>query len=72
MPPRKNGGPKYPWREMKVGEMFFVPDGEERALTESRVHAATSKRNQEHRETRFAVRHFVKAGVSGFGVWRVS
>lgn len=62
--PGKGGGRKtiYPWRQMEVGDSFFVPDRTIRSFSGSAA---------QHRPRRFSMRTVVENGVSGIRIWRV-
>lgn len=57
---------KYPWKQMKVGDSFFVA-----GMTSGRLGArarAYSARNKED----FVARNVIENGVEGCRVWRVA
>lgn len=63
---RGQGAPKYPWREMEIGDSFFVSDRHRRSIS-----AAASSARQ-HRGHQFATRSVTENGVDGIRVWRVA
>ena len=58
--------PLYPWREMDVGDSFFVPEAKTPRITGNA--AGVAKRTG----FKFSVRAVTENGVKGVRVWRVS
>lgn len=57
--------PKYPWREMKVGDSFFVPGALVRTIHPA-AHAASKRTG-----FKFTCRTISEAQGSGVRVWRI-
>ena len=57
------GNAKYPWREMKPGDSFFVPvgNGAQKGMSVNAKNAGI----------KVATRTVVENGVKGFRVWRI-
>ena len=67
-PPCRGAAAKYPWREMEVGESFFVEaSAKDAVVIRSRVRSAGYSQRLAH-GTRFTVRT-VEGGVR---VWRIA
>jgi len=54
---------KYPWREMKVGDSFFVPDS---AISTNFHNLARSS------GIKISARKVEQDGVAGYRVWRIA
>ena len=69
LPPRKaNAHSKYPWREMKPGDSFFVPHATHKWFTGG----ISNSRRKLGKHVKFAQRSVVEHGVNGIRIWRVS
>lgn len=66
--PAKKGGrpPRYPWRDLAVGDSFFIPA----ALRP--VVASASRNNARRNGGRFRVLTMVENGIKGVRVWRIA
>ena len=63
--PRMGAVPKYPWREMNIGEYFFVP--------------RTDYKNENYRpkpnaalNMKIATRKRCENGITGIKIWRIA
>lgn len=69
------GYDRYPWRDMKVGDMFFVPTPDEMHVSvhQSSVCSATRivRRQADMKGREFTTRQIEQNGKRGIGVWRV-
>lgn len=63
--PRGGGARKYPFRELEVGDSFFIPGKTRQQLKASISNASCDCR-------RFVTRGVVEHGVKGLRVWRVA
>ena len=61
---------KYPWATMEVGDMFFVPFGNERMEVTERMAGIVGARNKRGNE-KYSRRVTIQDGVEGLGVWRI-
>lgn len=69
IPPRRQGGgrpPKYPIREMEVGDSFFVPKSRKSAGGSVQAYA-----NRILGKGATTVRNAIENGVEGFRIWRI-
>lgn len=66
--PKRGGGrpPVYPWRDLGVGDSFFIPGAQHGSISGS-LHNATKRLGM-----RFVVRQEMKDGELGLRVYRKS
>jgi len=63
--PRMGGVSKYPWREMNVGEYFFVPRTDFKS---------ENYRPKPHKDLgiKIATRKLCENGITGVAIWRIA
>ena len=61
---RGGGRPKYPFREMGIGDSFFV------AGKSTAKFNAVTQHHKKHHGLKFAIRTVTENGVKGVRVWR--
>ena len=62
LPAPHRGRPKYPFRDMELGDSFFAP-----GATVISLHGCARR----HRPKRFTCRTLVENGIPGVRVWRI-
>ena len=62
----KHGNAKYPWREMEVGDSFFVSTVSMGALSAQGQQAGLRLNRK------FKTKTFIENGVKGVRVWRIA
>ena len=62
--PNTKGVGKYPWREMKIGDSFFIPYAD---TNYSQVNSAPSYFSRRNPEYKFTVRKV----EGGYRIWRI-
>lgn len=65
LPESRRGRLVYPWRDMDIGDSFFVPNGDQ-----SGISAAARTYGKRHR-VKFALRSVTEKGVKGVRAWRI-
>jgi len=72
IPARRGGGPpnKYPWRDMEVGDSFFVPaNGKSRNALMRALTSSTQSKSLARDGLKFTAR--TDAEANGVRVWRI-
>ncbi len=74
LPEKKTANDKYPFKDMKVGDSFFVPGADTvPAILRGRLYASCSNRRQASGKTeRFSVRIETNGHGEGVRVWRTA
>ena len=57
---------KYPWKEMQIGQSFFVPG--DIAKTKNTLASSATR----YKPTKFVLRAAEKDGLTGIRVWRIA
>ena len=65
---RRPGGCKYPLKDMKISDSFFVPNCKSHSVSST----VSSYKRRYFPDRRFIVRTVIEDGVSGVRVWRIS
>ncbi len=68
LPPsrRTRGASKYPWKLMRVGQSFFVPEDDAKNF-----YSNVNQANKNYSPLRYQARAAEKDGIRGVRVWRV-
>jgi hypothetical protein len=64
VPPRKGREPNVPFRELGIGQSFFVPYPQDKRLNPTYWRRATG--------FKFTYRRIVEGGIDGIHVWRIA